>query len=122
MPGRETRKDPGKPATRNNYIATPADKPLRDTTLPQGLSDADPLGTQHPRLQRHVDTETPKGSRDAGPSGSHPRVDEPRTPETWDTGVPQGPRDAGPSGQRHPRTDERQERTPFWDTGASQDP
>src|ERR1700733_9452337 len=100
MSARNSRKNPAKPATRSNYIATPAANQPRDTTLPQGMQD-------------DRDTESPKGARDAGPAGSqHPRVDEPKTPpQLWDTGVPQSPRDAGPSGLRRPWTDEPPART-----------
>ena len=50
MSSRNSRKDPAKPATRSNYIATPAANQLRDATLPQGMTDADPLGGEHPRI------------------------------------------------------------------------
>src|ERR1700733_914424 len=56
------------------------------------------------------DTESPKGTRDAGPLGlhRHPGVDELRTPRAdWDTESPQGARDAGRLGlHRHPAVEE----------------
>ena len=81
---------------RSNYVATPAVYLIRDTTLPQGLQDADPLGYDHPRVlessrqQHDRDTESPKGAQDAGPPGGW--VDDPNTPiPSRDTRVPQGP-------------------------------
>lgn len=51
MSGRNTRKDLAKPATRSNYVPTPVSIKPRDITLPQGLPDADPLNSQHPRRE-----------------------------------------------------------------------
>src|SRR5713101_3115415 len=103
MSGRETLKDPLRPATRSNYVATPAGDQFRDPTLPLGLHNADPLGSNHPRIYDSSrrspdrDTESPKGTRDAGPPGGW--VDDPNTPgQQWNTEVPQGPQDASPSG------------------------
>ena len=98
MSGRNSRKDPAKPATRSNYVATPT-------------------------TGQHRDTESPKGTRDAGPPGNYPWVDEPSTPRhEWDTEAPQSPRDAGSSGLRHPRTDDPPARTQVRDTGVPQGP
>jgi len=111
MSERETRRDPSRPATRSNYVATPAGDQLRDPTLPSGLHEADPLGRNHPRIYDHSkgqpqrDTESLKGARDAGPPGGW--VDDPDMPsQRWDTEVPQGPRDAGSLGSRRPWIDE----------------
>ena len=111
MSERETRRDPSRPTTRSNYVATPAGDQLRDPTLPSGLHEVDPLGRNHLRIYDHSkgqlqkDTESPKGARDAGPPGGC--VDDPNTPsQRWDTKVPQGPRDAGPPGSRRLWIDE----------------
>lgn len=103
MSGRETQKDPARPAMCSNYVAMPAAHLLRDTTLLQGLQDADPLGYNHPCVMESSrepddrDTRLLQGTRDAGPPGRW--VDDPNTPlQQWDTRVPQGPQDAGPSG------------------------
>jgi len=121
MSSHETRKDPARPATRSNYVATPAVNPLRNIMLPQGLQEADPLGYDHPRVLESSrkpndrDTELLKGARDAGPPGGW--VDDPSTPnQKWDTEVPQGPRDASPSGSRHPWIDELLGLQQNWDT------
>ena len=117
----ETRKDPSRPATRSNYVAMPASEQFRDPTLPSGLHDADPIGYNHPRVYDTFrktidrDTESPKGTRDAGPPGGW--VDDPNTPRLqWDTGVSQGPRDADPMGSRPPWIDEPPGLRRSWDT------
>lgn len=103
MSGRNTRKDPSRPATRSNYVATPAVGQSKDATLPLGLHDADPLGDNHPRILESSrrpndrDTESSKDARDAGPPGGW--VDDPNTPILrWDTGASQDTQDAGPTG------------------------
>src|ERR1700733_8796999 len=82
---------------------------------------ATPAWITQPFIQNNNrDTESPKGTRDAGPLGlnRHPGVDELRMPNHhWDTEALQSPRDAGLSGLRHPRIDE--PHTPIEsDTGA----
>ena len=47
MSERETRRDPLRPVTCSNYMATPAGDQLRDPMLPLGLHHADPLGRHH---------------------------------------------------------------------------
>src|ERR1700735_2388574 len=123
MSARNSRKNPAKPATRSNYLATPTISQPRDPTMPQGMQTA---YQQHPQAGEsppHRDTESPKGTRDAGPSGIHPWVDDPTTPANEsDTEAPPGPRDADPPGSRRPRIDDPPAQTHDWDTEAPQGP
>ena len=83
-------------------------RPSHDAMAHQGHDDS--TNIKKPFQQPSCwDTESPKGTRDAGPSGLHQhlRVDEPRTPiHHGDPEMLKGSWDAGLSGSQRPRIDD----------------